>query len=147
MTKKSVWQSIGFILIVAALIFGLSFFSNDTKRDSDSAEVKQTETQETISVTVNIEGLYNNKPIDVLGGQTVLQLLESQNNNDSQLKLRTKEYSGLGTLVEAMGSMNNGDQNQYWQYKVNGVMPQVGADQYKLSDGDMVEWYFEKSTY
>jgi hypothetical protein len=29
-----------------------------------------------------------------------------------------------------------------WAYKVNGVSPPVGADQYQLKDGDQVLWYW-----
>ena len=41
----------------------------------------------------------------------------------------------------------NGTDEKYWQYLVDGIMPQIGADQYILKDGESIEWNFEKSAY
>ena len=51
-------------------------------------------------------------------------------------------YRGLGVLVTRIGSRKNGDGGKYWQYWVNDRHPDVGADQYVLAPGDVVEWKF-----
>ncbi len=66
-------------------------------------------------------------------------------DRNEKMELTTKEYSGLGTLVESMGGNTNGTNDQYWQYKVNGIMPQIGADKLEVKSGDTIEWYFDKT--
>jgi len=78
---------------------------------------------------------------------TALSYLEFINSNDPRLQLTTKEYKGLGTLVIQLGEHKNGDDNKYWQYFVNGKMPQVSADKYQLQDGDKLEWKFISSQF
>ncbi len=75
----------------------------------------------------------------------MLALLMQQNTTDPKMRLVTQEYSGLGALVTSMGGQTNGTDKQYWQYRVNGVEPQVGASGYILKNGDAVEWVFAPS--
>jgi hypothetical protein len=96
-------------------------------------------------VTLSIEGVSTDTPRAITSGETALQLLEALNATDPNLKLTTKAYSGMGVLVEGIGGKTNGTDQKYWQYKVNGTMPMVGADQYQLASGDSIEWYFTGS--
>lgn len=63
------------------------------------------------------------------------------------LEVTTKDYGALGVLVTAIGDKENGTDGKYWQYKVNGEMPQVGADVYVPKEGDVTAWVFEASTF
>ncbi len=96
------------------------------------------------SVNVTIEG-YGIAAADVADGDTVLDVLHTIDARDEKLALITKEYAGLGVLVESMGGQVNGTNNEYWQYTVNGIMPQVGADAMHVQNGDTIEWYFGSS--
>lgn len=109
---------------------------------------QQHETGETSpigNITLTIQGEYENKSISILSNTTLLELLQTQNAEDSELQLDTKEYAGLGTLIESMYGYKNGTDGKYWQYKVNDVMPQIGADKYILKPGDAVQWFFGAS--
>ena len=144
MNKKNLWQVIALIAIVAALIYGLPAVINKTD-DNKSQQSTQTDSSpQSQAISLTIEGLLQAKPITIAVDQTVLQVLQTLNDTDQKVRLTTKEYSGLGVLVESLGGMSNGTNAKYWQYKVNGTMPQIGADQYKLKAGDSVEWYFAK---
>lgn len=101
--------------------------------------------QQTISLT--IAGLYAHTPVAITTSDTALSVLKTLNASDHALQLETKEYAGLGTLVVSMHGLKNGVDHKYWQYKVNGVMPQVGADSYTLQPNDVVEWIFAPSTF
>ena len=103
------------------------------------------ETSRINSISLSIQGLYAHKQIETTSEETVLEVLQTLNAADPQLQLSTKTYPGLGVLVDGMYGMKNGDNKKYWQYKVNGVMPQIGADAYKLKNGDSVEWFFGAS--
>lgn len=79
-------------------------------------------------------------------GQTALALLE-QAAQELEVEVKTKNYGEMGTLVEQIDSLANGQDNKYWIYYVNGEMAQVGADKYVLKGGDKVEWRFEASKF
>jgi hypothetical protein len=49
--------------------------------------------------------------------------------------------SSFGNYVSQIGKYP-ADQSSGWFFKVNGVAPQVGADQFVLKDGDIVLWYY-----
>jgi hypothetical protein len=49
--------------------------------------------------------------------------------------------ASFGNYVDQVG-LYAGSGSAGWVFKVNGVSPPVGADQVKLKDGDVVEWYY-----
>ncbi|MBI5135509.1 DUF4430 domain-containing protein [Candidatus Uhrbacteria bacterium] len=73
-------------------------------------------------------------------GHTVLQAVIAA-LAAKEITVETKEYKGIGTMVTKIGPVQNGE-TKYWQYWVNGRYPAVGADQYLLKSGDVVEWKF-----
>lgn len=126
------------VLVIAA---GFTLFANRAGAPAPGAQ----EAPKEASVTITIESLYEAKQISIVDGQTLLSLLRALNEADPALALKTKEYAGLGTLIESMHALTNGMGGEYWQYTVNGVMPQIGASDYALKDGDKVEWFFGSS--
>ncbi|MBU1131077.1 DUF4430 domain-containing protein [Patescibacteria group bacterium] len=68
----------------------------------------------------------------------VLQKLASAND----IALETKDYQDLGIMITKIGEMENGQNNKYWQFFVNGEYAPVGAGQYLLKGGENVEWIF-----
>lgn len=143
MKNNKILQIVGLSILVFLLIFGISAFIGR----NEISQNKQNEEPRTINISLTIDGIYTDKPVEASLGNTVLEILESLNREDKNLVLMTKEYSGLGILVEGMGGNKNGDDNRYWQYFVNGLMPQIGADKFELQNGDFVEWRFEKSEF
>lgn len=141
MEKKQLWYPFGITLIVLAAIGGFFLYSSLNPVQSPS----QTSETRTVAVSLTIQGLSGNDVFAVASGTTLLSFLQNLNAHDPKIQLETKDYSSLGTLVTGIGGMKNGTNNAYWQYKVNGVMPQVGADVYVLKNGDKVEWYFAPS--
>ncbi len=97
------------------------------------------------TISLSIQGLYTKKPVAITSGETMLALLQAQNAADPAMQLTSKSYAGLGTLVTGMGGFTNGTDKNYWQYTVNGIMPQIGASGYQLQNGDRVEWFFGPS--
>ena len=95
--------------------------------------------------SLTIEGLYDGMPIPVETGETLLRVLERLNEEDTNLQLGVKEYAGLGTLVTSIGGRENGTDDKYWQYEVNGVMPMIGADQYIPKEDEDIRWFFDTS--
>lgn len=117
----------------------------ETAISTTSTESPSATKQQTISLT--IMGLYAQKQVAITAGDTALSVLKTLTMSDTALQLNTKEYAGLGTLVVSMHGLKNGVEHKYWQYKVNGVIPQVGAASYTLQPSDTVEWIFAPSTF
>ncbi len=76
---------------------------------------------------------------------TVLSVLQALDAENPTLKLETKAYVGLGTLVTTLYGLENGTEQKYWQYEVNGAAPLVAVDAYMLAPGDLVTWEFKES--
>ncbi len=147
MNYKAFLKTVFLMSLAIVLLFVLPSLSSqiknnevDTNQSSQTANDKQSG-----NITITIEGVLPSQSVTLSAGQTVLQLLQELDNTNPDINLVTKEYKGLGVLVEGIGEITNGTEGKYWQYKVNGVMPQIGADQYNLKDGDTVEWYFAQS--
>lgn len=134
--RKVLWG----IVIVVVIACGVSFYAS--REEAREAKISQ---EQSASVTLSVDGLYQQKKVAIVSDETVLGVLSVLNTSDPALALSTKEYPGMGVLVDGMNGKKNGTEKKYWQYKVNGVMPQVGADSYKLHDGDSIEWFFAGS--
>jgi hypothetical protein len=53
----------------------------------------------------------------------------------------------MGVFIESIDEVKNGTENKYWQYWVNGELPMVAADKYRVKSGDRVEWKFAPSPF
>lgn len=97
----------------------------------------------TYSLTFSENEVTEFQDVELKANQTVLDLLKelAANNN---IDVQTKDYGELGVLVTKIGDKENGQDNKYWQYFVNGAKPLVGADRYQLTGGENVEWKFEE---
>jgi hypothetical protein len=129
--KLLVLVVLGAALIGTSFIFTQVLAPRHTEVDARAA-----------SITLTIQDRYTNKDIRVTAGETILQLLQELNAQDPALALDTKVYAGMGMLITRLGAHVNGNEAKYWQYKVNGVMPQIGADVYVLKGGEKIEWFF-----
>ncbi|MBI2004963.1 DUF4430 domain-containing protein [Patescibacteria group bacterium] len=141
MQTRQRWKIIGAVVlaVVVAMVF---FYAEVAQAPRQAAELDASLTD---TVTLSIEGLYTDKQVSFASGETLLQVLQGLNTQDPAMRLVVKEYAGLGTLIDGMGDLRNGMGGKYWQYQVNGVMPQVGAGAYAVKNGEVVEWFFGTS--
>ena len=136
------YYTLGILAVIILIVGSVIVFSLST---NTSVPAQQNIQNAEISVSLSIDGLYETKLFNAQSGETVLSLLQRLNMTDPRLALGVKEYSGLGVLVENIGKLRNGTDNKYWQYTVNGVMPQIGANKFTLSNGDQIKWSFATS--
>ena len=52
--------------------------------------------------------------------------------------------SSLGSLVEAINGVKNGNDGKYWTYLINGKEANVGAGQYIVRSDDIIVWQYTK---
>jgi len=144
MNKKTIFH-IGILTVIAsALFFGLSAIHPSAP---PRGETPKEHAEDTATISMTIAGLYDHMPVSITPGETVIDTLRSLDADDPNIRLVTKEYPGLGILVLAMAGKVNGTNDNYWQYEVNGTMPQIGADTFELRNGDTVEWFFRPSEF
>jgi hypothetical protein len=143
MNNSLMWNTIK-ISLVAIMAIVVLFFGI---RAGYPSQVQNAVTEQQVSATISIDGLFEDKPILIQESESVLSVLTRMNVEDPSIQLVTKEYAGLGALVESIAGRTNGSEDRYWQYTVNDTMPQVGASAYELKRGDHVEWKFEPSEF
>ena len=91
-------------------------------------------------------GIINSFKISPSKNSTVFSLLEelSQRKN---FKIEFTFYKDMGVLVKSIDGVENGTDNKYWQYWVNGELPMVAADKKEVKAGDRIEWKFESTPF
>lgn len=139
--KKTLWIIGGLLIAFALIAGGAQYFA-----PAQAPRIETAGSTQAAVIHLTIEGLYQNKEVAVSSGESVLQMLQDTDKADPAVSLHTKEYSGLGTLVTGIHGVENGANGKYWQYKVNGVMSQVGASAYLIQGGDSVDWFFASSS-
>ncbi len=75
------------------------------------------------------------RTITVQTGKTALEIL------DSTATITTSK-SSYGVLVESVNGYKNGTDNKYWTYMINGKEAPIGAGEYIVKNGDIIEWKF-----
>ncbi len=81
--------------------------------------------------------------VPVAAGETMFDFLK-RFTVEQKIEFTYKEYSGLGSLVTQIGDQVGGTGEKYWQYWVNNRSPEIGASQYLVQAGDVIEWKFIK---
>jgi len=146
-------------IILLALAVGMIYFTTteyrETGKEIDALIQKEIANSSVIGQSNQGKALY---AIDFGDGEvktfqialseksTVFSLLENLAEGEN-FKIETKEYEGMGVLVESIDGVKNGTANQYWQYWVNNELPMVAADKKEVRGGDKVEWKFGSSPF
>jgi hypothetical protein len=138
------------LLVLAIILVAiLSFLSWQAATKNKQKLVQQQNiAAENISVSLFVKGVTPSAlTLEAKQPATVLQILEQASKNNPIFILQTKDYPGMGILVEQIGDKVNGQDKKYWQYNVNGKMPMIGADKYHLNNNDKIEWFFKESQF
>jgi len=146
------------IIIVVVIFIGGFYFgqqqalspSNGSQPVAETESANQPEKQATTEISVSLMLDFGNgqvrtyNQIELAKNSTVFGLLEKA-TAENNFKLQSKDYGDLGVFIEAIGDIKNdtaGD--RFWQCWVNNEYAQIGASNYQLNDGDVVEWKFIK---
>ena len=60
-----------------------------------------------------------------------------------EIDFKEKTYSGIGKFIEEINGVKNGD--KYWIYYVNNNKATIGVSNYKINEGDIISWRYEKN--
>lgn len=143
--KKLILGIALFIIAISAVRFNSSGFVATAPTPSPTGAVvgEQTEKLKEVSVFL-IFGDDNIATYSATNAATVFDALDQITKNNN-IPLSVKEYS-FGKMVESIGNETNSTDNA-WIFYVNGKSADKGADQFKLSDGDIIEWKYTKPIY
>jgi len=138
------------VIIIVVFCAGFYFGTQNVIAPSNGSNqsVDQVQQDQSIQVGLMIDfgngqiRTFNN--IEVAKDFSVFNLLEEvAGQND--LEIESKDYGEAGAFLEAIGDIKNDLKNdKFWQFWVNNNYSEVGASNYKLENGDIVEWKFIK---
>jgi len=136
-----------FILPVLVVLTSLGAGCLNTQQETnDNGQVKGEATTEIVAeirvdLVINTGENKENYSITAKEGFTVLDVLQLA-SDEHGLDLETKD-SSFGLFVQGLAGKSGGDDGKYWMYYVNGEAATVGAGDYKIKDGDSIEFRFE----
>lgn len=132
------------IIVVILLLIVVSWLGIFLYRDSrpqpviELKQLKQPTATINVTVKINFADKHLDYPISVIEPATVLTALQAIKD----LPIKIQDYGKLGQLVTTIGDQVNGQDGKYWQYWLNGVYAQIGADQQSVRANDLIEWKF-----
>lgn len=135
-----------FFIILLATILTLTGCQNDSSTPTDETATKQAENgskseQQTEKVTIVLsenkgEKVLEEKVINIKKDAILMDVM--QENFDLETDDKATFIIGIDGLKAKDG------ENKAWMYDVNGKEALIGASEYKLKDGDKVEFDFRK---
>jgi len=132
-------------LVLGILVFGGVVYRMGMWKQPIEVEVEEKVVENKIEI-LEIEYSEENQVVverENAEGESALEFLENV-TKDEKIDLETTEYD-FGVLVDAIGGIGN-TKEKSWIYFVNEKSAEVGAGEYVLEDGDLVEWkYIEPS--
>ena len=102
---------------------------------------------ETITVSVRVEGLeeamYYNRTFVTAAGSTVTELLQavSEAEDSPEITIKQASFGSYVSDVNGLSEFTHGGMSG-WNYRVNGLSPMVGIDEYKLENYDEVVCFY-----
>jgi hypothetical protein len=128
-------------LALLAVIFGIWFYFGLKTINVPSDGLLPSTDQ--IVVTLKIDtGQKSYQYQEIINkGTNVLDLLKGASQKEG-FDLNIKD-SSMGAFIDGIyGVKSDINANKFWTLWVNGKVANVGASQYKLADGDVVEWVY-----
>ncbi|MFH1711631.1 MAG: DUF4430 domain-containing protein [Patescibacteria group bacterium] len=140
-------------LVLLLAIFGVYITFSTPKHLGDDAETLITASTEVGEVEAMEEALLETEfvvedklyPLSVPVETNVIDLMKLIQDQNDDFSFNGTEYEGMGMLVEQINDTeNNMDESMFWSLYVNDELAQVGASQYIIQDGDIINWRYEK---
>lgn len=155
MKTNKLIKSLIIIAVLIACLFGCA---------GEEGKNKSTSGGKFCSVSINCKDIFDNlddfdiDKVEILPEDGIIFADKEIEINDNDTVMSVTEKilkkkkihidvlaSSLGTsYIRGIGNIYEGDCGNMsgWSYKVNGESPDVGADNYKISNGDKIEWVY-----
>ncbi len=136
-----------FLVAVTAAIFGFYFYKapageKNVSGPNQSSQGAETQEQEAEVVLKIDTGQQSYEFEEKVKKETSVFELISQAASREGFVL-DYEDSAVGVYIEGIyGIKNDAKSNKFWMFYINGQLSQVGASEYKLQGGEVVEWKY-----
>ena len=150
MNKKIIFYGLSLAIFLAFIFFTKGYETSETSYPTTfssasssvsfatSTKVSHFDNKEQINFIVGA----NNYPVNAPVGSTAYDAMNILAST-TDFTFKSVFYSGLGYFIEEINNVKN-SHGQYWTLYVNGKYSDVGVSDYKLSQGDVIEWKYEK---
>ena len=130
--------------MTAGFMLGVSVVSR-SQLNTDIQTIKPSQNSAEVKVSLMLD--YGDGKVETILDLALSEKTSALDNliaatKQKEIQLATKDYGNLGVLVMKIGDKENGQDQRYWQYWVNNQHANVGAGDYILRSGDVVEWKF-----
>jgi len=140
--KLKMIQKIPAVILVLSLI-ALSFTGTAFKVPQKNEVWVEKSDQTSVRIIINGDGWTLTDNLVAYQGDTAFTLLERSAQQNGFSVDSTYYASFDATLVDSINNAVGGTDGKYWQYYVNGELPDIGADKYILINGDVLTWSYE----
>ncbi len=130
------------VLLVLSLV-ALSFTGTALKVPQKSEVWVEKSDQTSVRIIIRGDSWTLTDNLVAYQGDTAFSLLE-RSGQQNGFSVDSTYYAQFdSTLVNSINNAVGGTDGKYWQYYVNGKLPDVGADKCILVNGDVLTWSFE----
>lgn len=98
------------------------------------------------NVKVSLNVLDKKYEVEMKEGSSVfevMQKIQEESMGNNLFSFKYKEHTGLGIFINEINGKKGGE-GGYWIYYVNGEEANVGVSNYKINNGDIISWEYEK---
>lgn len=135
-------QKIPAVLLVLSLV-ALSFTGTALKVPQNSEIWVEKSNQTSVKILINGADWTITDNLVAYPGDTAFSLLERSAQQNGFTVESTYYEQFDSTLINSINNAVGGTDGKYWQYYVNGQLPEIGADKYIVTNGDVLTWSFE----
>lgn len=139
--KNNKTKIIAIIVALLLIIFGAWFYLGFKIIKAPGQEILQPGEQISLTLKINTGEKSYQYQETLKKDASVLDLMKEVSAKEG-FALDIKD-SSLGAFVDGIyGVASDAKTNKFWTFMVNAKFSNYGAAQYKLSDGDLVEWIY-----
>lgn len=140
--KLQITQKIPVLLFVIGLIT-LSFTGTAMKVPQKTEVWIEKSNQTSVQILIQTDTWTIIDNLVAYEGETAFSILNrcAEKNRFSVESTYYDEFDS--TIINSINNAVSGTDGKYWQYSVNDILPNVGADKYFITNGDVVKWSFE----
>lgn len=144
LASKTLWALYSLIIVITLSLVGVYLISStdDKPGKTDSKTENQNVLSQTTSkqVEINVEDKSYN--IDFQDGESVFDTLKRLQIKDSAFKFEYKQFD-FGVMINSMND-EIPDSNHFWKFQVNGEDSAVGISDYKIKEGDTINFTLDE---
>ena len=130
------------VLLVLGLI-ALSFTGTAATIPQKSEVWVEKSDQTSIRIIITTDSWTITDNLVAKPGDTAYSVLQ-RSAQENSFSIDATYYAQFdSTLINSINNAVGGTDGNYWQYYVNGRLPEVGADKYPVTNGDVLTWSFE----